>query len=55
MQTKDLIVTGDVRILGNLYSKDIEELKAKLDELKIEEWTFTYEDGSTVTKNVVVK
>lgn len=39
----------------NYTDLEIAELAAKLNELKVETWTFTLDNGSTVTKQVVVK
>ena len=34
MQVKDLIVTGDAKVLGNLRSPNIDNLQAQVDDLR---------------------
>lgn len=54
MQAKDLVVTGDAKVLGDLYTK--EGKVATINDLPqaTELWTFVYEDGTEKTKTVFV-
>jgi hypothetical protein len=69
MQVKDLIVTGDARVVGKLYCQNVDDLQDQLNGLNgevdglqdqlnglsIETWKFTLEDGSIVEKKVCLK
>lgn len=39
----------------NNLSSEVEEVKSNVNNLSSEQWTFTLEDGTTVTKNIVVQ
>ena len=55
MQAKNLLITGDAKVLGDLYTKDGKVATQADVPSDTEVWVFTYEDGSQETKTVYIK